>query len=316
MLAAGEIPHQLQVLLSDPRIKKVGRLVSADLKYLQSACQSPTSFVGALDLAKYAKDRRVTPNATCSLEDLCAKVLGKHLNKNVSECVSQAWENEVSTPDQLSYAATDAYAALLLYQTLSLIQVPQSLQKDAPRGTPVLIYSADNTVAIAQGQLSHVDWTVTESGIKSFNNIKITSMHTLVDVQEIYVPGAVVSSHRKKALNTFGDVPFSLLCLWSHLREVHPLLLTTSQAPLSNHLTLGTSSNPDSYTLSGDLDSVYESEGSGISISDIILDKVKPSDVPSSQTGPQEVDPSSASQGKSILGGDSDPLIWDDDVQS
>jgi len=85
MLAAGELPHQLQMLLSDLRIKKVGRLVNADLKYLQSACQSPIPFVGGLDLAKYAKDRQVIPNATCSLEDLCANVLGKCLNKNVSE---------------------------------------------------------------------------------------------------------------------------------------------------------------------------------------------------------------------------------------
>ena len=56
MLAAGEIPHQLQVLLRDPRIKKVGRLVNTDPKYLQSACQSSIPFVGGLDLAKYAKD--------------------------------------------------------------------------------------------------------------------------------------------------------------------------------------------------------------------------------------------------------------------
>ncbi len=195
MLAAGEIPHQLKVLLSDSKIKKVGRLVNADLKYLQEACQSSTPFVGGLDLAKYAKDRRVISNATCSLEDLCAKVLGKHLNKNLSERVSQAWENEVLTASQLSYAATDAYAALLLYQALSPIQVPKPLRKHAPRGTPVLIYSTDNTVAIAQGQLSQADCTVMQTGSKSFDNIKITSSHTVVDVQEIFVPGAIVSSH-------------------------------------------------------------------------------------------------------------------------
>ncbi|KAF8878031.1 hypothetical protein CPB84DRAFT_1752008 [Gymnopilus junonius] len=56
MLAGGKLPRQLEILLSHPRILKAGRLVEADLRYLQDACQSRDPFVGALDLAKYAKD--------------------------------------------------------------------------------------------------------------------------------------------------------------------------------------------------------------------------------------------------------------------
>ncbi len=56
MLAKNQFPHQLKVLLSHPHIFKTGRLVNADLKYLEVACQSLTPFVGGLDLAKYAKD--------------------------------------------------------------------------------------------------------------------------------------------------------------------------------------------------------------------------------------------------------------------
>jgi len=119
--------------------------------------------------------------------------------------VSQAWENEVLTANQLSYAATDAYAALLLYEMLSPIQVPQPLSRDAPRGTPVLIYSTDNTVPIAQGQISQADCTVMRTGSKTFDDIRISSAHTVVDVHEVFVPGAIVSSHQRKALNTFGD---------------------------------------------------------------------------------------------------------------
>jgi hypothetical protein len=56
MLAAKKLPSQLKLLLSHPRILKAGRLVNADLKYLEVASQSSIPFIGGLDLAKYAKD--------------------------------------------------------------------------------------------------------------------------------------------------------------------------------------------------------------------------------------------------------------------
>ena len=63
MVAAGNLLQQLKVLLSHPQILKTGRLVDADLGYLQSACKGSPQFVGGLDLAKYAKDRRVVNNS-------------------------------------------------------------------------------------------------------------------------------------------------------------------------------------------------------------------------------------------------------------
>ncbi|KAJ7689413.1 hypothetical protein B0H17DRAFT_907426, partial [Mycena rosella] len=88
MLAAGKLPLQLQNVLLNPRILKVGRAVSGDLKYLQEACQSPSPFVGALDLVQLAKERLVVSSAKVGLSDLCAKVLGKRIDKNVAERIS------------------------------------------------------------------------------------------------------------------------------------------------------------------------------------------------------------------------------------
>ena len=101
MVPAGTLPQQLKVLLSHPQILKAGRLVDADLGYLQNACKGSSQFVGGLDLAKYAKDRRVVNNARCSLADLCARVLKKRLNKNISERLSDAWEDDLLTSEQL-----------------------------------------------------------------------------------------------------------------------------------------------------------------------------------------------------------------------
>lgn len=81
------------MLLKNPRILKAGRLVSSDLCQLQDTFNHPCTFLGTLDLAKYAKEHQATASAKCSLADLCATVLGKQLNKNISERMSNTWEH-------------------------------------------------------------------------------------------------------------------------------------------------------------------------------------------------------------------------------
>jgi hypothetical protein len=60
----------------------------------------------------------------------------------------------VLTSEQLQYAAMDASASLMIYHKLQILDVPQP----HPSGSltspiPVLLYSADNTTVIAQGQI-------------------------------------------------------------------------------------------------------------------------------------------------------------------
>jgi hypothetical protein len=124
-------------------------------------CLSSSSFVGGLDLAKYAEEQCIIANISmCSLSDLCAVVLQKGLNKNVPERISQAGENRVLTAEQLSYAAKDAYASLRIYEELSKLDVPVPLPALFQPHTLVILYSADNTTIIATGQISvHKDST-------------------------------------------------------------------------------------------------------------------------------------------------------------
>ncbi|KIM43648.1 hypothetical protein M413DRAFT_25977 [Hebeloma cylindrosporum] len=151
MVMGGKLPQQL--LLSHPNIVKAGHLVDADLKFLKAACQPHNPFIGSLDLAKYAKDRRVVSSTKCGLADLCAVVLGKRLNKNVPERISEAWENEVLTENQIAYAACDAYACLCIYEKLSTIETPQPLPPQPVPATPILLLNADNTTVIACGEI-------------------------------------------------------------------------------------------------------------------------------------------------------------------
>ena len=124
MVAEGTLLQQLKVLLSHPQILKAGHLVDADLGYFQSACKGSSQFVGGLNLAKYAKDQWVVNNAQCSLADLCAWVLGKWLNKNVSEQLSDAWEDDILTSEQLQYAARDASASLIFIINFKYLTCP------------------------------------------------------------------------------------------------------------------------------------------------------------------------------------------------
>src|SRR5882757_8249460 len=95
-------------------------------------------------------------NAKCSLADLCAIVLNKRLNKNVSERLSNQWENEDLSPEQLEYAAGDAYASLQIYHQLSVLDTPQPLPQvgELDPLTPVLVYNSEHTTVIARGRLS------------------------------------------------------------------------------------------------------------------------------------------------------------------
>lgn len=286
---------------------KAGRLIGADLAHLQNACGSPTPFAGSLDLAKYAKDRRVIPNAQCSLSDLCALVLGKRLNKNVPERISQAWEDRTLTRDQQNYAARDAYVALILYETLSKLDTPHPLPPNFVSATPVLLYGADNTTVIAQGQIS------CHFKDKIYDRINITSSRTVLEVLDVYVPGALVTTHHKRALNSFGPTPFSVVCLKSHLRMFNP---TTYQIPPpTKRLPIIPQSNVtkvDKDTELEDSDAMIPGDDNGMTaLGDLLRGNTSGSLKEFSM--PSAIDSASAALGEKILG--ADPIVQPD-IQS
>jgi 3'-5' exonuclease len=220
-LAGKQLPHVLKQVLCNPKILKVGRFVTADLKYLQQACGSSSLFLGGIDLGKFAKDRLAVKSAKIGLADLCAEVVRKRLDKNVSERVSTFWEAETLTDRQIKYSACDVYAALSIYNALSAIPLPAPLASNPEPLSSVLLYNADNSRVIAWGVLS-------PDSTPSFDGIKITATRCLVEIQDVYVPGAIITTHKQQPLAQFGQTPFSAVCLRTHLR------MASSQFPPSN----------------------------------------------------------------------------------
>ncbi|KAF8799068.1 ribonuclease H-like protein [Phlegmacium glaucopus] len=190
MLSKGDLPHKLKLLLSHPHILKAGRLVNSDLTYLQNACHSSSAFVGGLDLAKFAKDRCVITNISkTSLSNLCALVLHKCLNKNVPECISQAWENKTLIHEQLQYAAKDAYVSLHIYEELAKVDIPYPLPASLQPFTPVHLYINDNTTIIAEAQISPHMYN------HAYDGINVTATQTIVEISKVLVPGAIITTH-------------------------------------------------------------------------------------------------------------------------
>ncbi|KAG6808594.1 hypothetical protein H0H92_003610 [Tricholoma furcatifolium] len=219
MLAGSELPLVLKQVLTNPRIIKVGRCVASDLKYLEQVCRSDIPFVGGIDIASLAKKKLVVSSARVSLSDLCAIVLNRCLKKNVSERTSCAWEEEELTRAQIRYAALDAWASLLVYHVLVSIPTPVPLCDILPEaGTSVLLYASDKSRPAAQGTVS------AHSTTSNFKGINLTPSQCVIEVSKILIPAAIISngtrgiSINKRSLQSFGQPPFNLVCLRSHVR--------------------------------------------------------------------------------------------------
>ncbi|KAJ3963552.1 hypothetical protein EV361DRAFT_786209, partial [Lentinula raphanica] len=86
-VASQQLPHQLVLFLKDPRIIKAGRMVTADLRHLETI-SGKGPFCGGIELGTLAKQRFLISDARISLADLTAAILGKCLPKNRAERIS------------------------------------------------------------------------------------------------------------------------------------------------------------------------------------------------------------------------------------
>ena len=276
--------------------------------HLQQACHSTVPFIGALDLAKYAKERCVISNISkTSLPDLCALVLHKRFNKNLSEQVSEMQADTVLTEAQLGHAAQGAYASLCIYEKLAKITVLQPLPTAINPSLPVLLYSTDNTTVIAQGIISqHLNDHL-------FDGFDITPTRTVIDISKVLVPGAILTTHGRRSLKSFGKTPFSVVCLRSHLRLIDPTVILEESGSLQSTIQPKMVSEDFAHSELVELPSGDSEELEGestISLAPLLSQDLSgPFIDPSS-----DKDPASLSLGCEILG--ADPETWDYTIYS
>ncbi len=99
--------EQIAELLSSPRVLKTGVAINDDMKAL--ARIHPFKADGVADLAAMARVRGIQAQG---LRTLSANLLGFRISKS-AQCSN--WENHELTPQQIKYAATDAWVGRELY---------------------------------------------------------------------------------------------------------------------------------------------------------------------------------------------------------
>lgn len=212
MVADGALPRQLVLLLENPRIWKTGRLIEGDIKRLCKACPSSRiQYKGIHDLAVVAKEKGVYRNIkNIGLADLSARVLHKRLNKNVAERTSSWWTNPSLTPEQIQYAALDAYASLQIFNVLNALETPKvvsEIEDQGGVGVPVLLQAGDKRSVVARGRIAQ---PLSERG------------RAMVTVLEVFQKAARVPNERS-CLDSYGDTPFTIPYPSNHILTYTPL---------------------------------------------------------------------------------------------
>nr|GAT54267.1 predicted protein [Mycena chlorophos] len=268
MLQRKALPEQLLNFLREPKVVKAGCRVNGDLWQLAAACGlPPDSFPGALDLACFAKDRYLVTRANMSLVDLVANILGQCLPKLDGERISNNWSDAELSAAQITYAARDAYASLKLYTEISKHSLPTNMTDNTTPGTSVLLLTDDNKKLAARGVISAAALE------EKFHGINLTRTRTVVTVQEILIPGAIIGKNdRNKPLKDLGSVPFDVLAHQSHVRVVNGaynlpqigILSSVSPAQLSKPSSEQVEDQPDSNlsSLADDLAALDEGDSS------------------------------------------------------
>ncbi|KAJ3568086.1 hypothetical protein NP233_g5942 [Leucocoprinus birnbaumii] len=314
-LSQGSLPEQLQLFLLHPHIQKVGRMVNGDFTRLHQSSSSDSSqqnqFCGALDLGSLAKECLVIKKTgNCSLADLCTLILHKWLDKNTPLCTSQHWENRTLTSDQIMYVAKDAYASLMIYHELMKYPSPSSLSDTTPTYTPILLYTSTAAHAniIAKGRLlcSLTDNTV------SATHVRITNSQALVEFTKVHVPGAIITSHEKCSLESFGTPPFQLICHRNHLHSFIPVPTPQPQVVSSLEIAQSAANTlsklPPLLLFSDDLDL---KEPKSLSLGDMLMGNLSDQNLADSDSGLSHPQP-----GASLLSGTDTIDSWDDKIHS
>jgi len=225
-----------------------------------------------VDLEQLAKAKNIVSDARASLSELCIKTLSCVLPKDLNTCISTDWSADELTEDQIQYAALDAWASLKIYEKLNSLQIPAPVDFNSrlPAEYQVFIYQQDRTTIIARGIIS-------PDSFQSFEGINITRTRVLIQVNDVYVPGAIISLHRDQSLSSFGEPPLNFVCRKSQIKtfveDFIPLPSLSPALSISTHSTedldplaeLGDSGPPSSLVQSNHSDL----ENLNISFSDV-----------------------------------------------
>ena len=207
LVARDNFPIALKNFLLDHNVVKVGHRIKSDLKRLQSSAKSVHEFPNYIDLASYAKARRVVSNATVGLAELSALVLNRYMHKDPEIQLNTQWETRSLSDKQKQHLALDVYAKLCIYNQLEKIPLSGPIPDNPPAGLPVALYQEDGCTLIAYGHWS--DKNILSNA--KVDGITITKTRAAIEVTQVIVKGAIIGL-QQKSLEEFGATPFTIVC--------------------------------------------------------------------------------------------------------
>ena len=108
------------------------------------------------------------------------------------------------------YIAQDAHASKCIYEKIVQLEKYGNVPQNATAGLPVIIDQEDGQKTIAYGAWSSLN--TEEDAVIDDIALHTSDKLVAIEIQKVSVPGAIIESHRKKALKYFGPPPFILVC--------------------------------------------------------------------------------------------------------
>ena len=202
------LPPSLVRFLQNPEIRKIGRNVGGDLSRIQTGYHIVCK--GALDLGAFCSSRKCIPSGRISLSDISSLILGSRISKD--ERLSD-WDcYELSSEEQVRYAALDAWAGLAIYNAVANKPV-MGIRVNSSHCQPdtfVALKPPGSKIVVAYGEI-----LCTENAVISPGKNEIS-----VRIIRVKVPGYVLPPKVNRAaisLDSFGEPPFIINIIMSHL---------------------------------------------------------------------------------------------------
>ena len=198
------LPEALQIVLTSTRVIKIGRNVSSDFAKLardfpgfKIPAKMHNKLDGVIELGRLAKAKNVVSKATASLASITAAALHCNLSKDSR---ATEWSAPQLSPEQVHYAALDAWVALEIWHTIKDSKTQGCLLETAsPVGQSVSLFVRKQEVArgaISQQPAKYPIVTNEETGETVMINVSTTQTRALITITEVLAPQVQLAWHK------------------------------------------------------------------------------------------------------------------------
>lgn len=249
------LPTNLCAILSNPNIKKVGRCIGTDARYISDDFKIQVN--GVVDIAGLAVSKGFRDLGNSSLSTLCEVILCKTLKKAPGVRISN-WANKKDlTDEQKMYAAMDAASSLdvflALQQVESVVDLPRPSKKDisksidsspSRKAASVYLLNSTESTVIGEGDI-YLEENTSRRVCSSFNrSVAIDDSKVVVKISSPTVPAAILPLYQDDPMKRFHAVTIgkavSVSVVWPlrylRLKPSTPNKLVMSFAPQARHV--------------------------------------------------------------------------------